>query len=345
VEALRNPGARRPEPFTPILAAPRQGAYTTFFPPRPYNDPVTSRSTHPYLWMLAGSLAFAVMGTLAHALGDRCPWQLGALARSALVLVFALGMARAAGVRLVFLRPASLWWRSTAGSLSVVGTFYALTRLPVPDVLTLTNMFPVWVALLAWPVLGERPTAGVALAVGCAVLGVALIEKPHLDVGNPGVPVALGVSLSTAVAMMGLHRLRGIDARAIVVHFSAVSVVASLLAVALFDRPDAVAEVPGAATLAMLLGIGVTATVGQLCLTRAFAEGAPAKVSVVGLTQVVFALLLEEALGPRALRPEALAGIALVLAPTVWLTLHRPAVVAHRLPPSAPGQARVEVES
>jgi drug/metabolite transporter (DMT)-like permease len=304
---------------------------------------VTTRSNHPYLWMLAGSLAFAAMGTLAHALAGRCDWQLGALARSALVLVFALGMARAGGVRLVFLRPASLWMRSAAGSLSVVGTFYALTRLPVADVLTLTNMFPVWVAVLARPMLGEAPTAGVVLAVGSAVAGVALIEQPHLAVGDPGVPVALGVSLSTAVAMMGLHRLRGIDARAIVVHFSAVAMVASVVAFALFDRLDTAGLVPDGLALAMLLGVGVTATAGQLCLTRAFASGSPARVSVVGLTQVVFALGLEELIWPRPIRPAALAGIALVLAPTAWLTLRRPPPrLAHGLPPSVSGPDRAE---
>jgi drug/metabolite transporter (DMT)-like permease len=145
--------------------------------------------------------------------------------------------------------------------------------------------------------------------------------------------------------MMGLHRLRGLDARAIVVHFSAVSVVACLVALALFDHPDALAQVPDAEALAMLLAIGITATVGQLCLTRAFAEGPPATVSVVGLTQVVFALVLEELLWPHPLRPAALAGIALVLAPTAWLTLRRPATVARGLPPSVPEKGRAEADT
>src|SRR5262245_11530267 len=99
--------------------------------------------------MLCGCVAFALMGTLAHALGPRCDWQVIALARSGLALTFAAGLAWTAGVRLVFWRPRVLWVRSLAGSVSLVCTFFALTRLPVSDVLTLTNLFPVWVAILS----------------------------------------------------------------------------------------------------------------------------------------------------------------------------------------------------
>ena len=42
-----------------------------------------------YLWMLLSSLAFAVMGALAHALRRRCDWQVILLARVALQLLFA----------------------------------------------------------------------------------------------------------------------------------------------------------------------------------------------------------------------------------------------------------------
>ncbi|MFM8219225.1 MAG: hypothetical protein ACKOJF_09885, partial [Planctomycetaceae bacterium] len=41
----------------------------------------------PYLAMLAGACAFTVMGACAHALGQRCAWQLAMVARSAIPLV------------------------------------------------------------------------------------------------------------------------------------------------------------------------------------------------------------------------------------------------------------------
>jgi hypothetical protein len=63
---------------------------------------VTRESLSPYLSMLAGSMAFAVMSTLAHALGPFCDWQLIALARSSLAFLLAGVLALGAGVRLVW---------------------------------------------------------------------------------------------------------------------------------------------------------------------------------------------------------------------------------------------------
>jgi drug/metabolite transporter (DMT)-like permease len=280
---------------------------------------VSRPSIQPYLWMLGGSASFALMGTLAHRLANSCDWQVIALVRSGLALFFAALLALVAGARLVFLRPRILWVRSIAGSISLVSTFFALTRLPVADVLTLTNLFPFWVALLSWPLLGEAPGRSVWVAAACALAGVALIQQPHIAEGNWVSLVALASSFFTAIAMLGLHRLRGLDARAIVVHFSAVSVLFVVASFFLFEHHAPVDEGLAGPALFMLLGVGVTATVGQLLLTKAFVAGPPARVAVVGLTQIVFAMALDALVGQRAFNPVTLLGIALVVAPTAWV--------------------------
>jgi drug/metabolite transporter (DMT)-like permease len=275
--------------------------------------------------MLLGSLAFASMGTLVHALGRACDWQVIALARSSLPLVLVAVFALAAGVKLVLWRPRTLWIRSIAGSISLVSTFFALTRLPLSDVFTLTNMFPVWVAVLSWPVLREPPSAGVWLAIASGVAGVVLIQQPHLAAGNPATLFALAASLCTAVAMIGLHRLRHIDIRAIVVHFSGVALLFSGASFFLFDRPAAPRTELGGSTLFLLLCVGLAATIGQIFLTKAFVAGPPAKVSVVGLTQIVFAMALDVLIFKHHFSPASLAGIVLVVAPTAWLLAQPPA--------------------
>jgi drug/metabolite transporter (DMT)-like permease len=269
--------------------------------------------------MLCGSFAFAVMGTLTHHLGSQCDWQVIALARALLALVFAGLLARAAGARLVLWRPRILWLRSIAGSLSLVGTFFALTRLPVADVLTLTNTFPLWVALLSWPILKEPPSGRLWLSVLFSLAGVALIQQPHLAEGNFATVVALAASFSTAVAMIGLHHLDDVDPRAIVVHFSGVSLLFCLGAFWLFERSPAFSLLPDGWTLLLLLAVGVTATIGQLFLTKAFVAGSPAKVAVIGLTQVVFAMVLDERLWNGTFSAATIAGIVLVLVPTAWV--------------------------
>ncbi len=271
--------------------------------------------------MVVGQVSFAVMATLAHALKDYCGWQVIAVCRSTIPMVLIALIAWFSHTQLVIVGTRSLWIRSIAGSISLVCTFYAFTRLPVSDVLTITNLFPVWIALLSWPFLGMRPTFATWLAIFSGVAGVALIQQPHLATGNLASYAALTSSFCSAVAMLGLHRLHHMDTRAIVFHFSAVSLLFSLSAMHFI--PGTAPPIPTwqVVTVMMLLGVGLTATMGQVCLTKAFTLGEPAKVAVVGLSQVGFGVVIEVLIWGRRFEWTTIAGMALILAPTAWLML------------------------
>jgi len=285
----------------------------------PYRGVMHASDLRPYLWMLSGCFWFSWMGLLAHGLKHSCDWQTMATARSVLAATFAALLAWSTGVRLVFAGPRALWFRSLAGSCSLVGTFYAITHLPVSDALTLTNTFPVWVALVSWPLAGEKPTLAVWGAVGCAVAGVAVTQGGSFSGFGLAHVAALCAAFFTAVAMLGLNRLKGIPSLAVVVHFSAVAAVAGGLAFFAFDRPIGNENATDPAVLLRLLGVGATAFVGQVFLTKAYRGGSPTKVSVVGLSQVVMVMAFEGLIDGRAFTAWQLVGTALVLGPTAYL--------------------------
>jgi drug/metabolite transporter (DMT)-like permease len=281
--------------------------------------------------MLAGSFCFAWMAAAAHTLRLSCAWQVIALARSGLPLIFAATLTVLGGARLVFFTPRILWVRSIAASVSLVCTFFALTRLPPSHVFTLASTFPLWVALLSWPLYRERPSLQVWLSVASSVSGVVLME---LSVPADSVEAVafqrwlaiastLVAAVSTAVALLGLHQLRHLHPWAIVAHFSGVASLFSLVAFFAGADVPAAADPPRPETLLLLLAVGTAAAIGQLFLTKAFSAGSPAKVSVVSLTQVVFAMLLDIALWGRPFSPLTLAGMVLVVAPAGWLMASR----------------------
>lgn len=279
---------------------------------------MTDSSARPVIWMLCGAFLFASMSALTHELGTRCDWLVVALVRALFMLVSMILSARLAGVRLVLWNPPTLWMRSLAGSFSLVCNFFALTRLPVADAITLNNTYPLWIVLLAWWQLRRPPSALDLLSVAAGTAGVVLIQQPHLAHNDLAAVVALVSSVSTAVAMMGLHRLKEVDYRAIMAHFAGVASVVSLAWFAVRGGP-CVFRPYDPVTLALLLGVGITGTAGQVFLTKAFAAGAPARVAVVGLSQVAFAMGFDILFWDRALTPMTLLGFALVLTPTGWL--------------------------
>ncbi len=287
-------------------------------------------SHRPYVWMLCGCVSFAFMSALAHEVSQYCNWQTVAFFRSFLVLVIVGAVCVVQKTPFVVWRPARLWHRSLAGSFSLVTAFFALAKLKASTVTTLTNTFPIWVALLSWPMLGLFPSWRAWLAVLGGVVGVILIQQPQAGDSDLAFGLALASAVSTSVAMLGLHRLKGVNPNAVVVHFSGVATLASAVAMLCFEsRADAV-PFYAPRPLALLLAVGLFASVGQMFLTRAFAAGDPAKVSVVGLSQVVFTLLIDVAFVGHEVTPMAFLGTFLILAPTAWVMLERkkPVVVS-----------------
>jgi drug/metabolite transporter (DMT)-like permease len=285
---------------------------------------MTTADLRPALWMLWGALAFAAMGAMTHALGSRCDWVQIALVRALFMGVAITAVARLAQVRLVVWRPRVLWVRSLAGTSSLFCSFYALTRLPVAEVLTLTNTYPIWIILMSCVVFGQRPTARELAAVACGMIGVVLIERPRVGSDQGAALIALLSAVCAAVAMLGLHRLKDVDPRAVVAHFAGV---ASISTAGVLAWRSSVSHVtaslvpihpaaPLTTTLLLLGGVGLTGTVGQVFLTKAYAAGIPTEIAVISLTQVIFALGFDIVFWGRTMPPIALLGMALILVPT-----------------------------
>ena len=308
--------------------------------------------------MLLGTFAFAVMAVLINELKEEVPWQWIALARSSLAMVFGAGLVLAAGAKFVFLKPGILWMRSLAGSVSLLCGFYAMTHYDVSVVLTLTNMYPLWVAVLSWPLMGELPSTDTWIAAVVGVIGVAVLSlgttPPVSSLGMAASEVAgtsnwsatiailaaIVSAMTSAVALIGLHKLHAIDSRAVVTHFSLVSTMGCVgaIVVVAFTQPSAhPLGLPASATpatLLMLLCVGLAATAGQLFLTKAFTTGSPSRISVIGLAQTAITMLFQVILHGQQFSAITLAGMALIVAPTAWVLLRGRAVADEPDPPT-----------
>jgi drug/metabolite transporter (DMT)-like permease len=160
---------------------------------------------------------------------------------------------------------------------------------------------------------------------------VYLIQQPLLEGAAPSIAAAgrlataaaVGASFCSSIAMIGLHRLSHLDVRAIVVHFSFVSLLFVVAAFFVFDHGASLEALREGTTPYQLIGVGLSATIGQFFLTKAFTTGEPAKVSVVGLTQVGFGMLFDVLLWHRAFTPQTVLGMILVVGPTAWMMWRR----------------------
>lgn len=278
------------------------------------------RPLRPYLWMLSSALSFSTMGALSRLLAVSSDWRFLAFIRAALMLVFAGAIALGSRTAFSIVGTPILWMRSIVGSISMVCTYYTLTHdLPFAEATTLIKSFPLWVAILSWVVLHDRPSGKVWIAILTGAGGVVAISQPHFQHASLTLGVGVLSALCTAVVMLGLNRLASIEPRAIVFHFAIVSTVVTGAVYLLTAPKGSIGAFGSGRGIVMLLAMGLLGTTGQIALTKAFASGDPSKVSVVGLSELIFGVLYDRVLWDRQFGLITLAGIALVAAPTAWL--------------------------
>ena len=112
-------------------------------------------------------------------------------------------LALATGVGLAV--PRGLWPRlCLASALNITAWMgfaaLALLWLGAAEACLICYTMPVWAALLAWPVLGERPRGRHLLGLGCGLLGLAVVVAGGgLELGRAKLP---GVALALAAAML-----------------------------------------------------------------------------------------------------------------------------------------------
>ena len=272
------------------------------------------------------------MALLAESLKEQFSYPWITMVRSGVATVLAITLALAAGARLVFLKPVTLWMRSLSGWASMICGFYAITHYDVEIVLALTNMYPLWVAILSWPLLGILPSKKTWIALVISCLGmwivyassiVAITSPSNFSTPKTAIPMAILAGMLSGVALINLHRVRHIDTRAIVAHFSGVATACSLVVWLLVPVSPPTRPIDFVSVM-RLIGIGLAATVGQLCLTKAFSTGSPARVSVVGLSQVVVAALAKWFMEQRIPTTGSIIGMTLVVASTIWVILSQP---------------------
>ncbi|MEO7390734.1 MAG: DMT family transporter, partial [Ramlibacter sp.] len=169
-----------------------------------------------------------------------------------------------------------LWLLLVAAGLTNVGFNWAVTVGDVVRVVLLFYLMPAWTVILAWPILGERPTAVSLLRLALALTGVAVV----LNTGDSPWPVPEGVAdwlalmggLSFALTNILLRKLHRASAPSrILAMFGGGALLASAAAVA--GMALGLVTAPPAPQLGWA-GVGLALSLGFLASNVALQYGA-----------------------------------------------------------------------
>jgi S-adenosylmethionine uptake transporter len=178
---------------------------------------------------------------------------------------------------------------------SLLGYFFALTQLPLALAVTISYLSPIFVAVLAVPVLGERPAGSIWLALAAGLTGVTMAVWPELSAGlttvNTWRLLGMASAAAAALAFAGVMLLARRQARTDSVW--TILLIQSVLPLLLLAAPAAWRWQPiQGGDVAFALLAGGLGTLGLLSLTFAFTRLEASRVAPVEYTGLVWATVL-----------------------------------------------------
>jgi S-adenosylmethionine uptake transporter len=278
------------------------------------------------LWMVLASIFFATMGVCVKLASTHFTALELVFYRGLVSMVFMAIVVRARGATLSTRVPALHGWRSAVGVISLLAWFYAIAHLPLATAITLNYMSGVWVGLflIGGSVLyGKGPArqTPLMLTVLASFAGVIMTLQPTLEKDQlfAGL-IGLMSGLVAAIAYLQVTALgrAGEPEERTVFYFALACAAGGAVGmlwtgVSPWDWQAAKWLVP----------IGLLASGGQWCMTRAYSQGATLVVANLQYSGIVFGALYSLLLFGDQIPLVGWLGMALITASGVVSTILR----------------------
>ena len=280
------------------------------------------------LWMLVASFLFSIMGVCVKLAGDYYTTAEIVLCRGLVGVIVICGIVFLRGGTFRTPFPRDHLIRGSVGVVSLWMWFYSFTLLPVATATTLNYMSSIWIAAMlfaaGWWQGNKKFEWGLAGTVLLSFIGVALLMRPSLNASQLlGGAVALASGVLSALVYLQVRKLGllGEPEYRVVFYFSLTGVVAGL-AGNLFTGNIPLFHTHSATGALLVLTIGLTATLAQIAMTRAYRLGNTLLTANLQYTGIVFSSLFGVVIWNDAPGWLGWTGVAIILASGLLATYH-----------------------
>lgn len=273
--------------------------------------------------MLIASLFFAVMGGFAKEVSSVLPAVEVTFFRNLFgVILIGLAIYRVP-LQQKGGKPLLLFFRGAIGFVALLAYFYTIAHIPLGEAVTYNKTSPIFVALFAFLFLGERLSRIAIVAIFLGFGGILLIAKPAGGVFDAYDIWGIFSGAGAALAYTSIRELRGYyDTRAIVMSFVGVGTIAPFVLMMLspYVTPPLQLEfmfasfvMPKGIVWFYVVMMGITATLSQLLMTKAYEVTKAGIVGTVSYSNILFALMIGMMLGDPVPDMWSILGILLVI--------------------------------
>jgi drug/metabolite transporter (DMT)-like permease len=186
-------------------------------------------------------------------------------------------------------------WRGLVGTVSMGLGFFALTRLPLPEAVTINYAMPLIIVVLSALFLHEVVRLYRWTAVIVGLVGVVIIAWPRLTVFSSGVGSAAAVGVFAAIAAACLGAVAQLLVRKLIKTERSATIVLYFLlsssAISLLTIPFGWV-LPTPLQAATLIGAGFAGGIAQIMLTESYRHADMSVVAPFEYSSLVFSVII-----------------------------------------------------
>jgi drug/metabolite transporter (DMT)-like permease len=265
----------------------------------------------------AGSLTLVAMATLVKHLGNDLPAMEILFFRSAIGFLFVLPLfARDPLEPFRTKRPGMHLVRGAIGAVGNACFFWTITSMLLADAMALQFSRPLFMIPLAVLLLGESPGLRRTAVAMIGFLGILLYARPFTGGFEPGALIGALGALSGGLVVICIKRLATTEpTRVIMFYYAFWNAVFALIPAALFW------VTPSLPQLALLVVVAFLGIAGQGMITHGLSLGEATVLVPLDYSRIVYSALLGYLLFGEIPGPWSFAGMALIVACSLYLVL------------------------
>lgn len=241
-----------------------------------------------FRWMLLATFSFSIMGLCVKLNSTSFNEYELVFYRSFVSLIILVVLMKKNDIAI---KTKYVWFhflRSFIGFLSLLLFFYAITKLPLSTSMTLNYTSPIFLGLMIPLLMKQKFNSSSLFLILIGFLGIVFILKPVFNhnwfAGLMGVLSGFGAAIAY-IMVAKLGQLKEPDLRT--VYFF--TLISSVLSFCLMLKED-INPISFDISLIYLLLLGVSATIAQIAITRAYREGKTLNNAAYSYMTVIFSV-------------------------------------------------------
>lgn len=258
------------------------------------------------LYMLISSICLSFMSAIAKILSNHLPIIEIVFFRNFIGIILILMTFFKSPLNQSGGKPLLLFFRATVGLIAMLSFFYNIANITLADAVIYSRMSPIFTAIFALWFLREKIGIKGWFAIFIGFVGMLMVMQPNGLIFEKAHIFGLLNAVCAALAFTSIRELRSYyDTRTIVLSFMGIGTIVPIISMFLsaYYKSDFFSFMmgefimPNLSDWIYIFAMGLTASLGQVYMTKAYGVTRAGIVGATGYSVIVFSLIIGLILG------------------------------------------------